>query len=442
MFGFLKGWIGNRYSSHPDAVVISCYFNPQNSVYRKKAFDIFYKSIKHMEHRIVECVIGNTKPHLKESKYVSHVYTQSLLWHKESILNQMVKKLPKKYKFVFWIDADVIFENKDWMIDGVMDLHFANIIQPFSVCVHLMKGQLKPDFDIHEVIHRDSLNPHSLNDRVWNSFGKMHQLGLSNNENYNVHGHVGFAWGIRREILDNIELYDHALIGGADHIIAHAAAGHIPHKCIQKSFTDNLDEVYDWSKKFYDLVKGKVSYSTGILYHIWHGDINKREYLKRIQEFTPANKHITTKDKNGFYVANHRDERYVREYFKRREDNVDDGFLESLAIGYMTGVPIGRNLSGAILGVALHPHDDTVTPVTGGGGASGSFEKIDDVESIPDISVIQWGMDIGHGKDHSVEQVVHINIENTSPDVHHEVDHHSTMNDINIPIHDSKDNFS
>jgi hypothetical protein len=41
----------------------------------------------------------------------------------------------------------------------------------------------------------------------------------------------------------NMPLYDRALIGGADHIIAHAAAGQIPHSCITKSFTDNLDEV-------------------------------------------------------------------------------------------------------------------------------------------------------------------------------------------------------
>ena len=103
---------------------------------------------------------------------------------------------------------------------------------------------------------------------------------LWQDQNYNNHGHVGFAWGARREVLEAVPLFDRALIGGADHIIAHAAAGQIPHPCIAKSFTDNLEEVMAWSHQFYRVTQGKIGYVKGDLYHLWHGDINKRQYLK------------------------------------------------------------------------------------------------------------------------------------------------------------------
>jgi hypothetical protein len=32
----------NRYEGHPQAVILACYFNPQNSPYRLQAFQRFY----------------------------------------------------------------------------------------------------------------------------------------------------------------------------------------------------------------------------------------------------------------------------------------------------------------------------------------------------------------------------------------------------------------
>ena len=49
---------GDKYRTNSEAVIITCYFNPQKSPYRTKAFKTFYESIKHLNHRIIECVIG------------------------------------------------------------------------------------------------------------------------------------------------------------------------------------------------------------------------------------------------------------------------------------------------------------------------------------------------------------------------------------------------
>jgi hypothetical protein len=356
-----------RYKTHKEAVIISTFFNPMRSYHRTQAFQRFYESIKHLNHRIVEIVIGDAKPELPQNPNISHVFTPSLLWHKETGLNELVKTLPKQFKYVFWVDADVLFTNKDWLVDGVKELQQANIIQPFSRCFHLEMGETRPSDEA--LIQSHFVNEGDLvikDRRVWNSFcfNYVNNKDRAASENYDLHGHIGFAWGARREVLEAVPLYDKALIGGADHIIGHAAAGHIPHKCITKSFTEDIEAVTEWSKKFYSVVEGKIGYVRGNLYHLWHGDIAKRQYLKRIKEFTPAAKTISEKDENGHYVnKDKKKEEYMNNYFRNREvvnKHDDDGFFESVVLGYVTDVPfIGRNAMGSLLGASLN---DTPAP--------------------------------------------------------------------------------
>jgi hypothetical protein len=373
MFTNLKNSIfnRNRYRSHPEAVIISCFFNPQKSEYRTKAFKTFYNSIKHLNHRIVEVVIGDATPELEENSSISRIYTENLLWHKESTLNYIIKNLPAKYKYVFWVDADVMFTNLDWLVEGVEKLKTYQIIQPFEYCVHLDKDQTAPSFNMR-VAKQHPVEAQVRIYKLWRSFAaNFTDFPQSNgcSENYDEHGHVGFAWGARRELLNAVPLYDKALIGGADHIIAHAAAGQITHKCIAKSFTEDLEAVQEWMDLFGFHAMQQLSYVPGTLHHIWHGDITKREYLKRIREFTPATKDITEKDPNGLYKTTKQKEAYVRDYFNRREvinqpmnRQHDDGFAQSMMYGYMTdnammGTMMGGNPMGAMIGDMMNDGD-------------------------------------------------------------------------------------
>lgn len=403
-----------QYKVNSEAVIIACYFNPQNNPYRLEAFNIFYESIKHLDHRIIECVIGDAKPQLTPTEFVTRIATPNLLWHKESILNLIIKQLPVKYKYIFWIDTDVIFTNNNWLVDSVKVLETHNICQPFEYCIHLDQDQLKPSFSV-EYERTVISDPKRRHPKMWRSFcANVVTTHFSDDCNYDRHGHVGFAWGARREVLESVPLYDRALIGGADHIMAHAAAGHIPHSCITKSFTDNIDEVNSWSKRFFNVVHGSIGYAKGDLYHIWHGDITNRQYLKRIQDFTPTTKTITERDANGLHVSGE-DSTYVKQYFDKREvkptsgtgprvtanryntsklvyytkraelqriyPDRDDSFIESMIWGYITdstlgGTLMGGNMAGAMLGDMLNTQDPTVDfggGNFGGGGSGGSW---------------------------------------------------------------------
>lgn len=374
MLDFIKNKtvFANKYHTHSEAIVVSCFFNPQNSPYRIKAFKLWYETIKHLNHSIIECVIGDAQPQLEESVNIKRIYTENLLWHKETLLNKIIAELPSKYKYIFWIDADVLFTNLDWMVDGVKELQVNNIIQPFEYCVHLEKDEISPSFSMDEF--KNDYFPNSKNNKVWRSFcANVATSNLWNDQNYNVHGHVGFAWGARREVLEEVPLYDKALIGGADHIIAHAAAGQIAHSCITKSFSDNLDEVNQWSEDFYKVVDGKIGFVEGNLYHIWHGDISKRQYLKRIQDFTSKTKSIVNRDSNGLFIANKDDNDYMENYFKQREVSNNDSLLNSIIVG-------------SIIGDMLNDGKPTQEPQTFGGGNFGGSGAGDDWSNENNVS--------------------------------------------------------
>lgn len=337
----------NRYKTHSEAVIVACFFNPQNSPYRLLAFQKWYRTIKHLNHRIVECLIGdNAVSQLPDSPYITQVQADSLMFHKEALLNHVISELPSQFKYVFWMDTDVLLTNQNWLPEAVHVLQEeAAVVQPFEYCVHLEKNTDKPDFDV------DAAKPlinnlHKRHKRLWRSYGATHATSgrhndHSANENYDLHGHVGFLWGAKREVLEQCPLFDKAVIGGADHVIAHATTNQIGHPCIKKGFADNIDETLDWSREWFRAVvqnvpklavwrgqSGYLGFVSGDLYHIWHGDISNRKYLKRIQEFTGATRRMD-KDRRGFYKVDGAKAAYMRRYYQQREV----GYAEPLDFG-------------------------------------------------------------------------------------------------------------
>jgi len=216
--------------------------------------------------------------------------------------------------------------------------------------------------------------------------------------------------------------------------MAHAAVGQIGHSCILKSFTDDIDAVNEWSRGFNKIINGKLGYVKGDLYHIWHGAVEKRQYLKRIQDFTSTAKEITERDENGLYVT--KNDEYVKQYFDHRETtgttenypeidlsykelypeiqrkhnivperiaknstygskpsktitkkqkrrelelqypNSDSSFIDSLLVGYFTdstfvGAAVGGDLLGAALGDMLNNNDQVTDQQEGFEGGFG-----------------------------------------------------------------------
>jgi hypothetical protein len=237
----------------------------------------------------------------------------------------------------------------------------------------LEQDETEPNMDNLTKLKNTTFDKITEKRKVWHSFAYAHANHLlfgSQKENYDMHGHVGFAWGAKREVLEKVPLYDKALIGGADHIIAHAAVGEIPCSCIRKTFTEDIDNVEAWMKKFHSVCNNNIGYVNGDLYHIWHGDIEKRDYYNRVKKFTPISKSIQHRDTNGFYTTNPTVDTQVREYFVTREVETDVNFFDSTVNVFVTTIPnedvtVNDNFTGFGGGDF------------GGGGAGGEWGEAD-----------------------------------------------------------------
>jgi hypothetical protein len=123
----------------------------------------------------------------------------------------------------------------------------------------------------------------------WESFGavlkRMPNLLLDGN--FARHGHTGFAWAAHRELLSRHGFYDACIAGSGDHMMAHAFAGDWKGGCIDRiigSQDEHRTHFEKWARSIYQDVRARVSAVSGTLFHLWHGDTDKRRYVLRNRE--------------------------------------------------------------------------------------------------------------------------------------------------------------
>jgi len=262
-----------------DFCVISCYYNPVNYKARRSNFDLFIKGLEktRVDYRIAECVFQNQSFTLPESSKIMRFRSNSVLWQRERLINLVSKCLPKSVKFIAWIDCDLIFSNVNWLPNALKLLNKYPIVQLFSRCVRLPKGQVR----------------YSGEGKISQSFG----LVTKNNpkvlllESQLKHGLTGGAWAMRREIIEYCGLYEYAITGGADDYMAHAIFGDFDSSCVKSKMCHNpvlINHYNNWAKSFFEQIEGRMDFVSGDVLHLWHGDLKNRNYFNRHDELEKA----------------------------------------------------------------------------------------------------------------------------------------------------------
>jgi len=230
---------------------------------------------------IVELAYGNQQYYITDKNNSRHLQLRGVhpLWHKENMINIAVRRLlPTTWKAMAWIDADIEFENRSWAQDTLKLLngHY-DILQLFSHAC---------DMDI---------NGYSMN--VFNSLGYcvVHhgEKGIKH-EGIN-YPHPGFAWAITRKAYDKIGgLYEVAILGSGDHIMAKALLGKGLTAIVPESHQDYKDTISTFQDKAQSL---RFGYTPGVIRHHFHGSKKNRKYTERWQilvkwDYSPL-KHLT-----------------------------------------------------------------------------------------------------------------------------------------------------
>lgn len=258
-----------------ELAIITTYFNPCRYINRRKNYDIFMDGMRKagVTCITVECAFGDGVFELPSSLDVIQIRCETLLWQKERLLNIAASWLPQNCKYVAWLDCDIVFENHNWSTDLVSLLKRYKVAQVFETCLLLDEG-----------------NVISKNPTVSESFASVmnRQPDSLHAGRYDAHGHTGYGWAMRREIFDEVGLYESAVSGSADHFMAHAIYGDC-NFCIQNALKHDprqIAHLQAWSKRFHEMVGGSLCAVPGQIRHLWHGDAVNRRYFLRMHEIT------------------------------------------------------------------------------------------------------------------------------------------------------------
>ena len=319
--------------------VIAVISNSQRYKSRYKLYKDFEKHITDAGAvlHVVEHAFGDREFHLEENPNVTYhrVRGSDELWLKESLINYGVARLPYNWKYVAWLDADILFNRPDWVEETKHLLQHYSVLQLFS--------------------HGSDLGPNFEPLNTWTSFAFKYEQSLISGEeaipyastsivNENCYPylyggmkgsdiwHPGFAWACTREAWDGFGgLIDYAVVGAADYHMAGAFIGRIDRTIGGVNKLDTYRKrLFGWQERCLRNVRKNIGFMPGHISHYWHGKKVNRRYLDRWKIIDRNNFSPDTdimRDSQGIYQLSGnkiglRDE--LRLYFKgRNEDSID-----------------------------------------------------------------------------------------------------------------------
>ena len=307
---------------------VTTFFNPHGYANKKQNYDRFRAGLADVGLRLltVELVFDDREPELgpADAESLVRVRDGDWLWQKERLLNIAFRRLPASCDKVVWLDGDVLFSSGDWPKRTAAALERWVMVQPFALSVRLEPDETRVDVDDlpvgsaeHEVLHGIAYG--------------VSRKGYESLSGYLTHGHSGYAWAGRRDVLERHGLYDANILGNADLNIAHAMFGGRRYLRTDRFSEKASNHLKRWADRFYEDVRGSVGYVDGVLYHLWHGSKQDRLYDRRLRvlidnDFDPEAD--LTCDEGGAYRWSSDKptlHAWCRDYFAlRREDQLPE----------------------------------------------------------------------------------------------------------------------
>lgn len=269
--------------------VVTCISNPAGYESRVRLYREFVKHITSFP-SVKLWVIEGAHPgrpfQVTDENNPQHfrVHLKDEIWHKENLLNVLIKKLPPEAKKIAWIDADVHFVRPDWVEATLAALDRHPIVQLFSQCA---------DVDNHFKLLPTDKSGEIMNGMIYEwQRQKCNHIPPSNyggpqhgtTGGKRQPGHCGYSWSARREVIEMIGgLFDVSIVGSADYQMAVAWMTDIMDAVAYEAHPGYLEALKDWGKKV-AVVRAKygdVGYIDGLVLHSFHGYKWHRFYDKR-----------------------------------------------------------------------------------------------------------------------------------------------------------------
>lgn len=291
---------------------ITTYFNPSKYAARFKNYKEFRKSSKEQKLKLltVELAIKNQPFVLtnNDADILIQVRSESVMWHKERLLNLALEKLPVECTKICWLDCDLIFLNGQWVNETKKLLDKYQLVQPFStIMLADKKGRVN-----HEAFGFGYFCKISPNDSPIKSTATW-----------------GYGWAANRKKIEEMGgFYDKNIVGGGDNIVKFSFGfSELKKELFSDAHLQDLHEYFERTKNNRLQLK-HISSTSGAVKHLWHGDRSDRGYKQRNfilkdNNFDPK-KHLTINNDGCFEFteeAKNLLENKIIEYFASRKED-------------------------------------------------------------------------------------------------------------------------
>ncbi|NOT39099.1 MAG: hypothetical protein HOP13_01245 [Alphaproteobacteria bacterium] len=260
--------------------IVTSYFNPCRYVTKRHNFELFATQLRSMGAQllVVETARSDGEFELGKDHNVVRVRGDSFIWQKERLINLGTTNLPTSCTKVAWLDCDLLFEDHEWLKRTADALERFAVVQPFSSSIRLPRGLLE--------FRGQGQDGEQCVESFAAAFARDRSLAFD--AVYRLHGHTGFAWAARRDLLTECGLYDACLTGSADHLMAHVFAGALNSQCIAAMIGSGhkyAEHFARWANRVHEICQGSLGHVPGRVLHLWHGAVADRRYYSRNQEF-------------------------------------------------------------------------------------------------------------------------------------------------------------
>jgi hypothetical protein len=272
----------NRTASASSKIwAITSYFNP--SKYRRRLLN-YRQFLARMRVPLVTAELsfdGSYELGSNDADVLIQIPASTVLWHKESLLNIALSKVPLDVPHIAWLDCDICFERQDWADAALAQLQTYRVIQLFSHLRHLNEAQSRlPNEHVHAALERPAtaLGIAYLHGRRAAGVTSF----APDNCQLRKLPSFGIAWAGDAPLLRQHSFYDAMIIGSGDRAMACAALGTYEAAIARLQLSPGRAAHYlRWALPYFAAIRGKVGYIPGSVFHLWHGNIRDRYYKAR-----------------------------------------------------------------------------------------------------------------------------------------------------------------
>ena len=289
----------------PDFWAITTYFNLTDSSRRRNNYHCFRRQLSAPLLTVEWNPGGNFQLAEGDADILLQIGGGDLMWQKERLLNLAVSALPDHVKYVAWIDCDVLFENPSWADEAAESLSGNRVIQLFNEigfpdARESARLVASPASELGGPALRELPTRRSYLS-LFNQVGqdivrfelerRTPSAALSKAEIIQRPAH-GFAWAAQISFLREIGLYDRCIVGAGDMHLCYGLSG-LAERYIQSqrqiglAFYGDCPSYRDWACRAAESCAGRTGCIDGRILHLFHGDMEERQYRSRIDNLLP-----------------------------------------------------------------------------------------------------------------------------------------------------------